>query len=747
MPKARIVVASARLPVTLVHRHERWEATSSAGGLVTALKSIAERRNFIWIGWPGTAVPEDDRDDVREVLKGHGTVPVFLSKAEIDGFYLGFSNRVLWPLLHNLSERSYFDPAGYATYRKVNEIFADAVMAQARDGDVIWIHDYQLCLVPELLRRRGVRGPIGFFLHIPFPSAETYRMLAPREDILRGLLGADFIGFHTYEYVSHFSNACLRVLGLESNLESVRVPSRSVKLAALPIGIDPAEIRQLAASRDARQEYASLQGAYAGKRLIVGVDRLDYTKGIPDKLRAFEELLKTNPRWRERAVLIQIAAPSRTGVAEYQRLKREVDELVGRINGRYGTPSSMPIVYINQDVPRSRLMGLYQAADVALVTPVRDGMNLVALEYVAARGERGGTLILSEFAGAAHYLPGARLVNPFDTSQVADALLHALEDEPNAEGFSHMLRFVRENTSMVWANRFFDRLEMTATEIRPTARLLDVAGPPVSAMVRRAERPLVVLDYDGTLRSYVMNPRDALPDKRILDMLRQLAELATVYVVSGRAQHTLEEWLGKLPIGLVCEHGLSFKPPLGSWEPPTRVNSRALRRVVEPVFADFVQRTPGSSIEQKSAALAWHYRAVDPELAAFHVPELLAVLEETLRRRPYSVLQGSRVIEVRHHKVTKGQAMMQLLKRHPRHDFLFCAGDDRTDEEMMGAIPGRWRSRSVTCWVGTRNAHAAYWVDGTGALLAELEQLVRIWRETQGRKRRSERERPVQREA
>jgi trehalose 6-phosphate synthase/phosphatase len=541
----------------------------------------------------------------------------------------------------------------------------------------------------------------------------------------------------------------LRVLGLESDMQAVRMPSHAAQLAALPIGIDPQEVRQLGQSREARQECAELQSSYAGKRLIVGVDRLDYTKGIPDKLRAFEELLKTHPRWRERAVLIQIAAPSRSGVAEYQRLKREVDELVGRINGRYGTPSSMPVVYVNQAVPRNRLMGVYQAADIALITPVRDGMNLVALEYVAARGDRGGTLILSEFAGAAHYLAGARLVNPFDTSQLADAIYHALEDEPSSESFAHMLNFVQENTAMVWANRFLDRLEATAGEVRAEAQLLDVESAPVAQLVRRAERPLVVLDYDGTLRSYVTDHRQALPDTQILDVLSGLAEVSTVYVVSGRSQATLEEWLGRLPIGLVCEHGLAVKPPGGPWLAPTKISGAALARVVGPIFADFVRRTPGSSIEHKAAAMAWHYRGVDPELAAFQVPELLALLEETLRRRPYSVLRGSRVVEVRHRKVTKAQAMTQILKRHTRSDLVFCAGDDRTDEELMDAIPERWRAKSITCWVGSRNASAAYWVDSNAALLAQLRKLVAIWHETHGRVRardRGDRLRITQRE-
>ncbi len=729
MSKPRLIVASARLPVTLSHRHDTWEVATSTGGLVTALKSVAERRPFTWLGWPGTFVAEPDRAEVTRVLAQHGSAPVFISKADIDGFYLAFSNRELWPLFHNLTDRSHFGLSGYKSYEKVNEMFADEICRLARPGDVIWVHDYQLALVPEMVRRRGTGCPIGFFLHIPFPSAETYRTLPVREQILRGMLGADLIGFHTYEYVSHFRNAALRVLGLESEPKAIRMSSRKVQLSVLPIGIDPAEIREMAESREARQELASLQSTYAGKKIIVGVDRLDYTKGIPAKLLAFEQLLKSHPKWRSRVVLIQIAAPSRTDVAEYQRLKRDVDELVGRINGRYGSSSTMPVVYVNQAMSRARLVGLYQAADIALITPVRDGMNLVALEYVAARGDRGGTLILSEFAGAAHCLPGARLISPYSIDEVAEALAESLEqDRPDLEAFRHMQAFVDENTSMVWANRFLDRLEATASEIRPSSETLDLRAAPLVDKVKKSRRPLVLLDYDGTLRSYVLDPREAVPDARILGVLSALAETATVYVISGRSKGVLEEWLGELRIGLVSEHGLAIKAPGGEWERRANVSGAAIRRLVEPLFQDFTRRTPGSAIEYKDAAIAWHYRGVDPEFGTFQANELLSLLEDTLKRRPYNVLRGSRVIEVRHERVTKGQAVQALLKRHSRSDFLFCAGDDRTDEEMVEAIPAGWRDRSVTCWVGSRNARAAYWVESNSALLEQLEILAHVWK-------------------
>ncbi len=729
MARNRLIVASTRLPVTMTREGDGWKVSASTGGLVTALNSVKERRKFTWLGWPGAYVADGERRTVTRELAKHGTSPVFISEQHMDGFYQGFSNEVLWPLFHNLTERSHFDRGAWRSYQIVNQMYADAIAKIARPGDVIWVHDYQLCLVPQMLRAKGLGCPIGFFLHIPFPGAETYRTLPVAEDLLRGLMGADLIGFHAYEYVSHFRMAALRVLGTESEPAMIRLQSRQVHLEVMPIGIDPGELTEMMRTPEARKELTELERTHAGKRIIVAVDRLDYTKGIPQKLEAFEELLHKHPEWRESAVLIQVAAPSRTGVEEYQHLKRVVDELVGRINGRYSTPSHTPVIYINQSVPRVRLTGLYRAADVALITPLRDGMNLVALEYVAARGHRGGTLILSEFTGAAHCMPGSRLVNPFNTSQVANVLADALEnDGPNMESFSHMSKFVHENTAMAWAQRFLDRLETFTGDPQHPATLLRVGEDPVRSMVEKAKKPLVFLDYDGTLRSYVINPKEAVPDERILKVLRRLSESATVYVVSGRDGKTLEQWLGKLPIGLVCEHGLAIKPPGGEWTMRANVSGSALARLITPLFDDFVRRTPGSAIENKKAAIAWHYRAADPEYAAFQAKELLTRLEDVLKRRPYKVLRGNRVIEVRHEHVTKGSAVGHLLDRYTDRDFLFCAGDDRTDEEMMAAIPELWRSRTVTCWVGSRNANAEYWRESNTGLLGELETIVRIWR-------------------
>lgn len=727
MTQSKLIVASTRLPVTMSRKGgDTWEAKPSAGGLVTALKSVAEGRQFEWFGWPGAHVPAPERPNVTQQLVQHGARPIFISKTDIDGFYAGFSNRVLWPLFHGLTDLSHFNDSAWQAYERVNAMFADAICTHAGPSDVIWIHDYQLALVPELLRQRGVASSIGYFLHIPFPSSEIYRTLPVREHVLRGILGSDFVGFHAYEYVSHFRKSCLRVLGIESDPEMIKTSSRRVHLGVLPIGIDPVEIEEMASQAEALHEFDSLQRTYAGKKIIIGVDRLDYTKGIPEKLCAFEDLLKRYPKWRQRCVLIQVAAPSRESVDEYQALKRRVDELVGRINGKYSSPDHTPIVYINQSVNRTRLTGMYQAADIALVTPIRDGMNLVALEYIAARGPKGGSLVLSEFAGAAYLLPGARLVSPYNIAEVADVLAEELERDHVDS--THMLEFVNENTSKSWASSFLGRLESTAREVRPNAQRLKVNEPTLVERLRRARSPLVLLDYDGTLRGYERKPEDALPNERIRGALRLLAEQASVYVISGRPADTLEAWLGDLPIGLVCEHGFAIREVGANWEERSAQGAQGLRRVM-PLLEEFKRRTPGATIERKRSAVAWHYRSAEPEFGLFQAKELLNELEELLRKRPFSVLRGNRVIEVRHINTTKGHAAEELLRRHPAADLVFCAGDDRTDEDMMEAIARLRGDYSVLCWVGGRSSYASYWTESSKTLLDELEQLAALWAE------------------
>ena len=477
------------------------------------------------------------------------------------------------------------------------------------------------------------------------------------------------------------------------------------------------------------ERLAALRHEYRDKTVILGVDRLDYTKGLPPKLLALEELLRARPSLRDKLVFIQVAAPSRTGVAEYQNLKREIDELVGRVNGEFGSLESMPVVYINQSVPRDQLVALYQLADIMLVTPVRDGMNLVCLEYVAARGEAPGTLILSEFAGSATCMSGAVLINPHSPSQIAAALAERLDDgKPSRSAFEHMREFVYSNTSIVWAERFLARLEAGFRQQHRLGSRLRLESETRRELIAAAKNPLVLLDYDGTLRAHTRFPSAAKPTSEVREIVGELAKTANVYVVSGRPAETLEAWLGDLDIGLVCEHGLAVRHRGGEWNEPQPTNNRILDEVVEPLFRDFAVRTPGSRVEVKKASIAWHYRSSDPKLGAWRAKELRNLLESQLIGSPFAVLSGSKVIEVRHVEITKGHAARALLQRFSDVDFVFCAGNDRTDEDMFEAIVQMASQPHVICYVGSVHSQADYFVDTPEELLAQLQVLADWWR-------------------
>lgn len=719
------IVAATRLPVRLRPEGDDLVIEPSPGGLATALRGISSDDEFIWVGWPGTYVPPEKQRQVEQELRTkYNCVPVFLTQEETEGFYGDFSNRRLWPLFHNLPSYLENDRDAWTHYQRVNQRFAEAISWQARSGDLIWVHDYQLTLVPELVRRRTQGCPIGYFLHIPFPSSETYRTLPHRETILRGMLGANLIGFHSYEYVSHFRNSCLRLLGVESNPDTLWAGTHEARLEVLPVGIDTNGLRAASAEPDVVEYLSELREQFAGHKVVIGVDRLDYTKGLPEKLLAFRQVLSRRPELRGKVVLVQIAAPSRTDVPEYQELKRRVDGLVGDINGRFGTVGAPgPVVYINQNIPQRRLTALYQLADIALVTPMRDGMNLVSLEYIASRIDDPGTLIISEFAGAAGCLPGARIVNPHDVDKMAD-LLEAclLEEEANAEAFGQMRAFVEKNTAQAWAGKFLGQLEAAWDKIPSEGSPLTLKDSKVLKMVSGAHRPLVLLDYDGTLRSHVPLPKDAVPPPELLRILAKLQQRATVYVVSGRPAEVLDDWLGELGLGMVCEHGLAVKHPGGKWTPRADHDARLLQELVMPILQNFVDRTPGSMIEQKQASVAWHYRACDFKLGSWRAKELLLLLSRSLQSQPFVVLRGSRVVEVRPVGVTKGHAVQDLLTRYADADLVLCAGDDRTDEDMFEVLE-KSNATTITCRIGNEQSAARYCLETPDEFRAFLEAM------------------------
>ena len=459
--RARLIIVSNRLPVTVGTSDGRPVVTRSVGGLAAGLRAPHERPDSVWIGWPGPVESLDPAasDEIARQLRAMRIVPLSLSTDEVRVYYQRLCNAVLWPAFHDRLDQLPLRIGDWDAYETVNARFADAVVAEYRPGDLIWVHDYHLMRLPALLRQRLPDARIGFFLHVPFPNPEIFLALPTRRWLVEGLLGADVVGFHTRRWRGHFTAALRRLLGIEMDADAtIRYDQRRVALGVFPIGVDASYFSHEATSRDVTTEVLALR--QPTQRLLVGVDRLDYTKGIPRRLLAFERLLEQHPEWREHVRLVQVAVPTRSRVRAYRRLRREVDALVGRINGRFASPSWTPIHYVYRGLPQHTLLALYRTADVMLVTPLRDGMNLVAKEFVACRTDENGVLMLSEFAGAADELTDALLVNPYDVDGVADAMHRALTmDRAERRRRLRSLRTkVQANDVHHWSNSFLDAL-------------------------------------------------------------------------------------------------------------------------------------------------------------------------------------------------------------------------------------------------------------------------------------------------
>jgi trehalose 6-phosphate synthase/phosphatase len=717
----RVLIVSNRLPVTVRADADGVEVQPSVGGVATGLRGPHERSGGLWIGWPGLVdpLPEKDRPALTRQLEGMRLVEVPLTHEEVERYYEAYSNGVLWPLFHYFASELPLKIEGFDDYERVNRRFADAVVASYRPGDLIWVQDYQLMRVPGLVRARLPDARIGFFLHIPFPSSETFRILPHREQILEGLLGADLIGFHTAAYVRHFSSSVLRTTGAWTDVDRIPWRGREVRLGVFPMGVDAASWREVAGEPGMAEEIRTLRSG--SERLLVGIDRLDYTKGIPRRLLAYEQLLLGHPELCEHVRMIQVAVPSRTGVGAYQGLRETVDSLVGHINGRFATPNWSPVRYLARGLSPHEVTALYRAADVLVVTPVRDGMNLVAKEFIAARTDGDGVLVLSEFTGAAAELAEALLVNPYDLEGTAEALWRALQMAPEERHVRMTALRARVETYDVhrWAREFLGRLGSNLEAPHALRPSTPSALAAVQARIRGASSATLLLDYDGTLVEFARTPDLAVPDAGLLTLLDALARRYVVHVVSGRRRDTLERWLGELPVGLHAEHGYWSRMPGGRWHGAVIDPSSWLPQV-RTILEEYAARTPGALVEEKSAGLAWHYRAADPEFGAAQAGDLLLHLATLLSNAPAEVLTGDHVVEIRPQGVNKGQVVAAVVANAPPGTLVTALGDDRTDEDLFAALP----HGSISVHVGPAASRAEFRVRNVTEARAFLRGLL-----------------------
>jgi trehalose 6-phosphate synthase/phosphatase len=742
----RLVVVSNRLPFTVSFSDGKPQFKPSAGGLTTGLWSYldrklldgSERPDYLWMGWPGANIPPEHEASVRTYAEQQfKSSPVYLPEESMDRFYLGFCNKTIWPLFHYFPMLTHYEEENWQEYRNVNRVFGEAVVNALRPDDVLWIHDYHLMLLPKLVREKFPEMPIGFFLHIPFPSWEIFRMLPRpwREEILDGLLGSSLIGFHTHDYVRDFFTSVLRTSGYEHQLGSLTLRDRVVDVDTFPMGVEFDRFEQAAASKETGLRVEELRQKCIGQKVIFSVDRLDYTKGLINRLRGYETFLKNNPQWHGKVVFIISVAPSRIGVDSYQAMKSELEQTVGRIVGDFGNVHWTPLVYQFRNLTFEEIVPLYRLCDVALITPLRDGMNLVAKEFIASRPDQTGVLILSEMAGAAKEMGEALIINPFHREDFAKALEQALTMPVEEQIRRNQLlqERLRRYNVVRWADDFVQALVSTQkTEAARQARLL--TGKASSSMIqqyRAATRRALLLDYDGTLVPFSSEPKLARPDGELMELLTALGSDPAnhVTIISGRPRRTLEEWVGKLPISLIAEHGVWLRNQGEDWRMLKTMTTDWKERV-RPILQLYVDRLPGALLEEKEFSLAWHYRRADPEQATLRAKELLDDLAGYTRNIDVQVFEGNKVIEIRNSGVNKGTAGREWLKQYAP-DFILGIGDDWTDEDLFRALP----PTAFSVRVGLATTSARYYLSGPATVRRMLRELSEGPREKTGEPR------------
>ena len=711
----RLLIVSNRLPVSVQKMNAGFVMEKSAGGLVSGLsdylKSLGKHKNdvseYIWMGWPGETIEKEDEDEVRaRVEKDFNASPVFLSKKLMDKVYLGFCNKTIWPLFHYFPNHARFDLEFWDEYRRMNEIFRDEILKILRPDDIVWIHDYHLMLLPAMLRET-VFNPIGFFLHIPFPTYEMYRML-PKESrsaILKGLLGSDLIGFHTHDYSQYFLRCVLRILGKENHMGKLDMPTHIVDVDTFPMGIDYEKFHTMDVD-----PFPDKKPGGNNMKSVLSVDRLDYSKGIINRLQGFELFLNRHREWHGKVYLNMIVVPSRTGVSSYQQIKRRLDELVGNINGNFGSMSWTPVIYQYTSLPHKELIAQYRLSDVSLLTPLRDGMNLVAKEYVASLTDQIGVLIISEFAGAAKELSEALVINPNSIDEIADAIAEALSIPVKEQVRRNriMQKRIRRYDVTKWANDYVTSLLESSrlSQYSSKKKLFSLtAENDLVAAYRKASNRIVIVNYDGTLVPYTKYPATAEPQDALLRLVEQLdAQNKTdLVIISGRSREELDSWLGSLPVNLTAEHG-SWIRKAGDkeWQLLKPLSSEWKPEVMQ-IIDMYTDRLPGSYMQEREYSVAWHYHKADVEHAVSLVRELNDHLLSITTNSAAQVIKGNKVIEVSNAGINKGELAMHWLSRK-NYDFILSVGAGWSDEMLFQTMP----EHAWTIKVGMSQTAARY---------------------------------------
>ncbi|MFL9845908.1 bifunctional alpha,alpha-trehalose-phosphate synthase (UDP-forming)/trehalose-phosphatase [Flavobacterium rhizosphaerae] len=720
----KIINISYRLPLSVKKQNTKTVFTPSSGGLATAVLSYTQKseQKLTWVG-----IADFDRntwENHKNEFEGNFEIePVYLDRRLNRNFYNIFSNSVLWAMFHYFPSYMEYNEAAFEAYKSANEIVAKRVSEIYEPGDLIWVHDYHFMGLPKLLRKLLPDAQIGFFLHIPFPNFEIFRILPSKAKryILEGILGSNLAGFHTWDNVIHFTECVEKLLGLSHRNFVFSQDTHRTRIGSYPISIDFEKFHNAYDKPEVAKLRSEIRELYQDKKIIFSVDRLDYTKGINNRLSAFESFLKKYPEWREKVVFLLVIVPSREEITKYGERKSMIEQSVGRINGAMGNYKWSPVVYQYQSVEFDKLIALYTSADVALISPVRDGMNLVAKEYVASRKDLRGVLVLSLMTGASKELQEAIAINPFDKELTGYRIAQALDmDEKQQEKrMRHMQKYLAKHDVFRWATRFLtDTIDMHDHDNKAQPLVEGVKKELVNKFNTAGKR-LLLLDFDGTLVGLQPKPEMAIPGENTLDLLNSLANNPKndVWIVSGRNKDFLEKYMGHLPIGMVAEHGGYIKTD-GEWEPIISGSPAWKQQVIE-IMDEYVDRNAESFIEEKEFGVAWHYRNVEKEQGFLTSRELLALLKNHLYNTPTQIIDGNKVIEVKHFMAHKGTTCKSRILCGD-YDIAIAIGDDKTDEDLFEMMTD---ANEYTIKVGPGNTAAKYKVNAVEDVLEFLEQL------------------------
>ncbi len=729
----RWLIVSNRLPFKVDETTNKIK--TSSGGLVTAISGITTTgAKKLWIGSAPSSLSLDRIKEISAKDKKFSEyIPLYIDEVDYDAYYNCVSNDVLWPLFHYESHIPQFRWEEWKLYEKVNLLFAQKISSICQKGDLVWIHDFHLFLVPQLLRNLAKNIRIGFFLHIPFPSSELLRQLPVARQIMEGILGADLIGFHEYSYLRHFRHTVRSILNVDSTLLEMKYQSREIKLGIFPVSIETSHFMSAARSKQVKQIASGFQKN--DQHLLLGVDRLDYTKGIDLKLKAFCLFLrKYKNRMSKKVSLMQVAVPTRRDVPFYMQLKKEIEQLVGEINGEFGEPNYTPIQYLYTSVDFENLLALYRAADVLLVTSKRDGMNLVTLEYIASQNKKNpGAVILSEFAGVASILPYVFMVNPWDIISTATTIYEVLKltNHEKIQRQAPMLQYLKGYTGKHWADAFMQSL-VSLSNVQKTNRVISVTNEQV-VLPREIEEGIcqnpciLFLDYDGTLAPITSKPDQALMSPTTRNILKKLTQNNQIKVVilSGRKKSFLFSQFRSLKVDLAWEHGIGFSSynskkiisllysDIQSWY------SMAVK-----IMSSYSSHVPESYVEKKEYSISWHYRNSPQKSATFQANRLAEELNSGLANLPVTVIHGKKIIEIKAIEANKGGFIKWYLSQKTINtsSCLLAIGDDKTDEDMFQSLPHR---NGFSVKVGESPTLAKYTIpsqDFVNSFLSKIEK-------------------------